>query len=377
MGKGRNLWELGVPWPTPRFFIEGELLIGSEIVLKENVPLAPMTTIGIGGPARFYTEVSDPSKLKHAIDWAREQNLPFFILGGGSNLLVSDGGFQGLVISVAMLGIDFELRQNDVILDVMAGEVWDRVAAFAVANNWAGIECLSGIPGKVGAAPVQNIGAYGQEISETLVAVDALDLETMEMTRLSCADCGFGYRDSIFKGNQRDRYVITGIQLKLKADGPPTLRYGELQQRFTSQPNLEQVREAVLEIRKKKSMVFTPADPNAKGCGSFFLNPVLTHEQYGQFKEKCHVDHPLYPVGEARVKLSAAWLIEQSGFTKGMTMGGVKLSLKHCLAIVNGGGGTAKEVRTLVARIQKTVKARFGVDLVPEPVILGARGRVL
>ncbi|MDJ0841368.1 MAG: UDP-N-acetylmuramate dehydrogenase [Acidobacteriota bacterium] len=342
--------------------------------IQTQIPLAPKTTIGIGGPARYYLEATTEEMVTAGIQWAAKKNLPFFLLGGGSNLLLADEGFPGLVIALCMRGRKETHTGDHVILDIAAGEDWDDLVAFTVARNLAGIECLSGIPGKAGAAPIQNIGAYGQEIADTLVDVRVLDLTSMETQVLTRRACRFGYRDSLFKQEGKGRYVVLSLRLQLTPDGKPTIRYPDLERRLGPDASLAEVRETVLAVRRGKSMVADPTDPNARSCGSFFTNPILDASAYAAFKARLPQfglsEHPNYPGGPGKTKLSAAWLIERSGFGKGLVYKGVGLSQKHCLALINRGQGTATEALELVARIQKGVMERFGVQLEPEPVIL-------
>ncbi len=342
--------------------------------LQENVSLAPLTTIGIGGPARFFFRATSVDELREALAWARDRSLPVFLLGGGSNLLISDAGFPGLVIQLDLRGITVESDNGPhAMVKVAAGEPWDRFVKFAVRREWAGIECLSGIPGSTGATPIQNVGAYGQEVSETIVRVEALDRTTGRVTWFTNDECRFGYRSSLFKNIERDRYVVLSVTFRLRRDGEATLKYPELQkyvaERGIALDDLAGVREAVIAIRKRKGMVLDPRDPDTRSDGSFFMNPILTPEQYAAFAARAP-DAPHFPSGDD-VKLSAAWLIEHAGFHKGFTHGKVGLSTKHTLAIVNRGSGTAAEVVELVEMIQGKVREEFGVDIHPEPNFIG------
>ncbi|HEX2062396.1 MAG TPA: UDP-N-acetylmuramate dehydrogenase [Thermoanaerobaculia bacterium] len=342
--------------------------------LEENVPLAPLTTIGIGGPARFFFRATSVDDVRTALAWAREHQQRVFFLGGGSNLLISDDGFDGLVIQLELRGITVESEDaGAVMVKVAAGEPWDPFAAFAVERGWAGIECLSGIPGSTGATPIQNVGAYGQDVSETIARVEALDRTTDRVTWFTNADCRFGYRASLFKNHERDRYVVLSVTFRLRPGGCATIKYPELQkfvgERGISVDDLAGVREAVIAIRKRKGMVIDPGDPDTRSDGSFFMNPVLPRADYEAFAQRAP-GAPHYPAGD-EVKLSAAWLIEHAGFQKGFTHGNVGLSSKHTLAIINRGGGTAKEVLELVEMIQGKVREKFGVEMHPEPNFIG------
>src|SRR2546427_601766 len=350
--------------------------------LRENVPLAPMTTLGIGGAARYFADVATTEALEAGIEWARSRRLPLFVLGGGSNIVVADAGFPGLVLRMSIRGIETRIEGDDVLVTAGAGEEWDPLVARCAASNWAGFECLSGIPGRVGATPIQNVGAYGQETSETLTSLEAFDLSTKTVVELSASDCAFSYRTSRFKTWDRDRFVITRVKYRLTANGKPAVRYPELQRYFEerggNEPSLADVRDAVLRIRGRKAMVIDPTDGDSRSVGSFFVNPVVTLDELERIKQRlgqrvCD-GPPVFPVLEDRVKLSAAWLIERAGFKRGYTYGNVGTSTKHALAIINRGGGTAGEVVELKELIKKRVLEEFGIELTPEPVFVGFDG---
>lgn len=350
--------------------------------IRENVPLAPFTTLNVGGPARFLVEALSAAEVHEALDFARSHNLPLFVLGGGSNLLVSDAGWPGLVLRIAIPGINHRHGRGTAYFDVGAGEVWDDFVAITVQHNCAGIECLSGIPGSVGGTPVQNVGAYGQEVAETIFALVAIDLETGKDEELEKSDCGFSYRSSIFNSSQKGRYLITNVTFALVHDGEAQIRYGDLQQYFAAnpgtrkdgKPTLAEVREAVRKIRASKAMLITPGDEDSRSAGSFFKNPVLPGAEFDSMKERAAsrgLDIPSYPALEAQRKIPAAWLVEHSGFFKGYTKGRVGISRKHALAIVNRGGATAAEVVALKDEIQGRVEDEWGVRLEMEPVMVG------
>jgi UDP-N-acetylmuramate dehydrogenase len=338
--------------------------------IRTDEPLAPKTSIGIGGHARYYYEAETVDQFRAVLAWARAQGIPVLILGGGSNILFPDEVIEALVLSIGIRRMEQEDRGGTVRLTVGAGLTWDQVVEKAVARNWAGIECLSGIPGRVGAAPIQNIGAYGQELADVLVSVQALDLATMEEVRFDRQQCGFGYRTSVFKGVATGRYAILSITLDLEIDGKPCLRYPDLAGRLKQGAGLQEVRETVLAVRSAKSMVINAEDPNSRSCGSFFVNPILDEAEYRIFLLKNPGEHPCFPANDGDVKLSAAWLIEHSGFPKGMVRGNVGLSANHCLAVINRGGGTYAEVLDLMAELRAGVWERFSVRLEPEPVII-------
>jgi UDP-N-acetylmuramate dehydrogenase len=351
----------------------------SPMVLRENVLLAPFTTLGVGGPARFFVEAEDEVQVVDALDFASVRNLPVFILGGGSNLVVADSGFQGMVLRIGLRGIQHETAGRIV---AASGENWDSLVSQCVEQGLAGIECLSGIPGTVGGTPVQNVGAYGQEVSEVIASVRVLERKTRKTLDLDNAACGFSYRTSLFNGSERDRYVVLAVAFRLRPGAGPRIAYPELQRRFegrTDMPTLADVRAAVLRIRESKSMVFRSGDRDSKSAGSFFRNPIVS-ECEARFAEeaamsrgssKDSLNMPRYPMGDGRVKLSAAWLIEHAGFSRGYCRGQAGLSSKHALAIINRGGAAASEILALMEEIQAAVDDLFQVKLVPEPVFVG------
>jgi len=357
----------------------------STITIKENVSLADHTTIGIGGPAAHFAAVATPEELIQALEWSRKQNLQVLVLGGGSNLLVADCGWPGLVIKIAIGGIDSPRieDENRVRLVCGGGVAWDDFVAYSVDLGLQGIECLSGIPGTVGASPIQNIGAYGQEVRETIAWVEVMERETGQIQQFSNADCGFGYRWSRFKGNDKDRYVVLRVAFDLAEGAPPALRYGDLTRYFEANkianPSLIDVRRAVIEVRRSKGMVIDPEIADSRSCGSFFMNPIVDQETVARVREialqkglmSAEEKMPEFPAGGGKVKLSAAWLMERAGLKKGEVRGNVGLSSRHVLALINCGGGTSDEVQAMVRHAQQTVQNRFGIDLHPEPVFVG------
>lgn len=347
--------------------------------IHENVALAPLTTFGIGGPARYFVDAPDEKAVLEAIWLAREQNLPVFILGGGSNLLVADGGFPGLVIKVGITGIECEENGGTTLVAAGAGEDWDRLVSLCVERSLAGVECLSGIPGSVGGTPVQNVGAYGQEVSEVLLSVRAYDRTTDFVVELPREACGFMYRSSLFNTTAKDRYVVLEVTYSLVKHGQAAMRYPDVQREFegnASQPTLAEVRAAVRRIRARKAMLLVEGDPDCRSAGSFFKNPILSEEQYAALQSLIEADVPRYPAVSGKVKTAAAWLIEKAGFSKGHCLGPVGLSSRHTLALVNKGGATAEDILRLAREIRRRVHDRFGIELVPEPVFLGFDGEV-
>lgn len=350
------------------------------MLLQENIPLAPLTTLKIGGPARFYVEARTAADVEEAVSFARFRGLPLFVLGGGSNLLVSDAGWPGLVLKVAISGIEPRPSPHGdgkSLFDVGGGESWDRFVSHALIARCAGVECLSGIPGSVGGTPVQNVGAYGQEVSETIESVEVFDRKEGQVRDLCCQACGFAYRTSIFNTSERERFIILRVTFALTPEGAPHLEYTDLKRHFEGRetsPNLAETREAVRRIRALKGMLIVPGDPDGQSAGSFFKNPVLAEQQHQELAKRARargLSLPSYPALETHKKVSAAWLVERSGFVKGHEFGHVGISTKHALAIVNLGGASAAEVIALKEQIQQRVEEIWGIRLEPEPVFVG------
>lgn len=348
--------------------------------LLENIPLAALTTFKIGGPARYFVEAGAIAELQEAVAFANSRSLPLFVLGGGSNILVADEGWPGMVLKIAIHGIEQRSGQNEdgkVLFDVGAGESWDKFVSRAVMARCAGVECLSGIPGSVGGTPVQNVGAYGQEVSETIASVQVLDLKDAQMHELCNEACSFGYRTSIFNTNERGRFIVLRVTYALTAGGSPRIAYADLKRHFEGRetsPDLAETREAVRHIRALKGMLIVPGDPDSQSAGSFFKNPVLTEDQHEALRQRAAargLTLPSYPALETRKKVSAAWLVERSGFARGFGSGQVGISSKHALAIVNRGGATAADVIAFEQQIQQRVEEIWGVHLEPEPVMVG------
>ncbi len=351
----------------------------ADITILENVSLAPRTTLEVGGPARFYAEPRTPEAAREALAWARDRGIPVMILGGGSNLLVADRGVPALVLCVHIRGVEVYTLGGAVVMMAGAGEPWDGLVARAVESGWAGLESLSGIPGAAGATPIQNVGAYGQEVSQTLLSVKAIELATGDEVEIPAGACGFGYRDSAFKRELAGRFLITHVAFSLRPGGAPSIRYAELSRALAGSPapTLADVRRTVLALRRSKSMVHDPADENHRSAGSFFTNPIVTEAVLDRAREAAEAvlrpgeKMPEFPAGSGLTKLAAGWLIERSGFTKGAGEGAVGLSTRHALAIVNRGGATASEIVAFAASIKRRVRERFGVTLMPEPVLVG------
>jgi UDP-N-acetylmuramate dehydrogenase len=342
------------------------------MVFQEQVPLARYTTLGIGGPARWFAEAVSEAEIVEAVRWARERGLPVFILGGGSNLLVSDAGFPGLVLHIALRGIEVEDDGASGIYRVAAGENWDAFVERAVQDGCAGIECMAGIPGTVGGTPVQNVGAYGQEVAETVLQVRVLDLESLQFHEIPASECGFSYRSSIFNTTQRGRYLVTRVDYRLRLGGAPHLRYADLQKAFPAgaRPSLVEVAAAVRGIRRSKGMLLVDGDPDCRSAGSFFKNPIVPAEQLSELTARLGERPPTYPAGEGKVKLPAAWLIERVGFKKGFQLGRAGISSRHTLALVNLGGATAADILALRDVITERLLG-VGIMLEMEPVTVG------
>jgi UDP-N-acetylmuramate dehydrogenase len=336
---------------------------------REQVPLAPYTTFRIGGPARWFAEAASEAEIVEAVEFARERGLPLFALGGGSNLLVADEGFAGLVLRVGLKGVAQECDR----FDVAAGEEWDGFVSYAVEREYAGIECLAGIPGTAGGTPIQNVGAYGQEVAETVERVRALNLATLQFEEFTNAECGFAYRRSRFNTTERGKYIVTRVSYRLRKDGAPRMEYADLKRYFQNlaAPSLQQVSLAVREIRHGKGMYIVEGDPDCRSAGSFFKNPVVSAEHYARIAAQEFVDVPHYPAAGGAVKIPAAWLLERAGFHKGYALGAAGVSSRHTLALVNRGGATAADIFALCDRIIAAVEARFGIRLELEPVLLG------
>ncbi|MCA1622348.1 MAG: UDP-N-acetylmuramate dehydrogenase [Acidobacteria bacterium] len=356
--------------------------------IQESVPLAEFTTFKIGGEARFFVSAQSEIEIIEALRFAEKNKLEVFILGGGSNLLIADEGFDGLVLQISLKGILFGAeaslpainnglaRKNETLVTARAGENWEEFVAFCIEKNLAGLECLSGIPGFVGGTPVQNVGAYGQEVSETIVSVRCFDRNAKKIVEMTNAECEFAYRTSIFNTTYINRFVVLGVTYALKYDGEPKIVYKDLQNYFNGKkPNLQETRHAVLNIRSDKSMVINKNDPNSNSAGSFFKNPIVDLKKFAKIKQTAKnmgaSEVPSYSVNTNKIKIPAAWLIEKSGFYKGFLFGEVGISTKHTLAIVNFGNAKASDVICLKNKIQRKVKEKFDVTLKPEPVFIG------
>ena len=343
--------------------------------VREHVALAPLTTVGLGGEARYFVRCRTVEALQEALTYAHDRTMPVFVLGGGSNTIFADEGFAGLVIQTLLTGIVFEDKGR---VTAQAGEAWDGLVAACVERNLAGIECLSGIPGLVGAVPVQNVGAYGQRVSDVIESVTVLDRETLVVSQMNRAECEFSYRHSRFKGRDTERYIIVAVTFRFLPGGAPTLAYPQLAAAVPTSPTLLDTRRAVIALRRTKSMVADPRDPHSQSCGSFFTNVVLSAAEFADLTQRYREQNgegiiPSFPEGD-QLKVPAAWLVEHSGFNKGLRRGGVGVSPNHALALVNYGGTTA-EILALAAEIQQGVKEKFGITLAREPVVVPSGAR--
>lgn len=343
--------------------------------VMRDVELAPLTSLGLGGRASYFARVQAAQELPEWLDWAARQSLPVTVLGGGSNVVIADAGVAGLVLTLDLRG-ESERREGDSVeVSVGAGEAWDPFVARAVARDWLGLECLSGIPGQVGATPIQNVGAYGQDVSGTVSSVDVYDRVRRETTALNHAECGFGYRTSRFKTRDAERFIVLGVTFRLRLGGDGCIAYPELARRFAAanapRPTASAVRRAVLETRASKSMLLDPNDENGRSCGSFFLNPELTPGELDALRGRAPAALPVFPQPDGRSKVPAAWLIEQAGFRRGQRFESVGISSRHALALVCHAGATAAQLIAAAHRIRDGVAQAFGVVLVPEPRFFG------
>jgi len=355
------------------------------MLVEENKSLAPFTTFGIGGPARWFVEATSEEDIAEAAAWAGERGVALFVLGGGSNLLVSDEGFDGLVLHVGLRGITVSNSPEapgQKVYRAAAGEDWERCVQRAIEDNCAGLECLAGIPGTAGGTPVQNVGAYGQEVASAIERVRAFDLQQHAFVEFTAAECGFAYRRSRFNSTGRGRYVVTRVDYRLTQGGAPTVRYADLQRALAEgeaagrEASLAEVASVVRRIRQTKGMLLVEGDPDCRSAGSFFKNPVLNEEQLGQIAAVSEKAPPRFPAGAGlenlgKIKVPAAWLIEQAGFAKGHTLGAAAISSRHTLALVNLGGANAVEILALARQISDAVETRFGIRLEMEPVMVG------
>jgi UDP-N-acetylmuramate dehydrogenase len=353
-------------------------------ILKSDIQLSDLTTIKLGGTAKYFAQFNNIYELRELLQFAKRENLKIQIIGGGSNVIFPDDGFKGLVLKNHIKELNYAVNEHDVFLKAGAGNNWNELVSYCVNEGFQGIECLSGIPGSVGATPIQNVGAYGQEVSDTIVHVQAVRVEDLAIVNFNRDECRFGYRTSIFKQEQKDKYVITEVTFMLKLNKEPELKYKELSdeveknsannfdyKNLSNSEKLKIIRDKVIEIRKRKSMVIDANDANSVSCGSFFMNPVLNEEEYKKLEENLF-HFPIKPrvfQTEEGYKIPAAWLIENAGYHKGMNRNGAAISENHSLALVNR-GCTTKQLLELAEEIQSKVKQFFGINLTMEPVVV-------
>jgi UDP-N-acetylmuramate dehydrogenase len=341
---------------------------------ESEVALAPFTTMAVGGAARWFVDARSEGDVVAALVWARAHGVAVHVLGGGSNVVIADAGVKALVLRVSIAGVEIS-SERVAVCSAGAGEEWDALVARTVDDQLAGLECLSGIPGRVGGTPVQNVGAYGQDVSGTIVRVRVVDRASHRCQVFSNRECGFAYRTSRFKHADANRYVVTRVDFGLQRDAAPTVAYADVIAFFEAggevAPSIPAVRDAVLQIRRRKGMVIENANPARQSCGSFFVNPVVPRARYERVVAVSGADVPHYDAGDGQIKIPAAWLIERAGFPKGTSRGPVGISPFQAQAIVNHGGAAAADVFALACEIKQAVWDAFTISLVPEPVFLG------
>lgn len=338
-----------------------------------DVPLAPLTTLRVGGAAARMVELGSEEDVRESLADADARREPLLVLGGGSNIVIADEGFPGLVARMAIRGVEARQDGDRVVVDVGAGEEWDTLVAHAVDEGWRGVASLSGIPGRVGATPIQNVGAYGEEVADTIAGVRVFDRASNAFVDMAPAECGFGYRASIFKRNER--WIVTRVRFAFERGDDAPVRYAELARALSVKEGdvapAKQVRETVIALRRGKGMVLDPADPDSVSAGSFFVNPVVDVATAVRVEALAGAVPPRFAAGDGCVKLAAGWLVERAGFARGWGEGRAGVSRKHALALVNRGGATSAELLAVARAIRDGVRARFGVTLEPEPVFVG------
>jgi UDP-N-acetylmuramate dehydrogenase len=343
---------------------------------QSDVALAPLCTMAVGGAARWFVDAHRESDVADALHWAHQRAVAVHVLGGGSNVLVADEGIDGLVIHISMRGVERVDSDGLTLYSCAAGEPWDPFVAATVQAGCAGLECLSGIPGGVGGTPVQNVGAYGQDVSGTITRVRVVTRASGAAHWLHNTECGFGYRTSRFKRDDNNKYIVTAVEFELRHGSPPTIQYADVIAYFETagraHPTLQEVRDAVLAIRRRKGMVIEPGNEANRSCGSFFVNPIVTNDDLRRVESITGgTAVPHYVVDAASVKIPAAWLIERAGFPKGTKRSTVAVSPFQAQAIINLGGARAADVLALASDMKRAVWTIFGISIVPEPVFLG------
>ncbi len=349
------------------------------INIQKNIILSDFTTIGLGGKAKYFAECRTVKEIYDSLEFALKNKLSVQIMSGGSNIIFRDEGFEGIVIKIDLKGMELTEKGMYEYAKVSAGENWDEFVIACIGRGLSGIECLSGIPGSAGATPIQNVGAYGQEVKDIIVSVTAIDRSTLKIVTFNNEDCNFGYRQSRFKNRDKDKYIITEINFRFKKNAEPLIKYTDLQKLLDSRKIFERskdlreklylIRDAVLDTRKGKSMLIDKSDPNSKSCGSFFMNPLLNDKDLDKLKSAAGMNAiPVYQSGNKN-KIPAAWLIEKAGFHKGYIKNGVGISKNHSLALINI-NGTTRDLLDLAEEIEQSVFYKFGIRLCKEPVIV-------
>jgi UDP-N-acetylmuramate dehydrogenase len=341
------------------------------VQLLKDVSLAGHSTLGLGGPARYLAIAEDERDVDSVVSWARSQGLELVVLGGGSNVVVADAGVDAVVLKIALRGVRWDPDLGRV--EAAAGEPWDEFVGQSVARGWAGLECLSGIPGLVGATPIQNVGAYGQEVHEVIHSVRVYDRHLGSIQSLSNEACRFGYRDSLFKSIAPERFIVLAVEFQLSPAGEPLIRHPRLASAIPGAPSptLAQVRAQVIALRRAKCMLWEPHAESLRSCGSFFVNPVVEPELVHRVRRESAAEPPTFPQPDGRIKIPAAWLIEHAGFVRGHPAGHVGLSPHHTLCIVCYAGAAASDVVEFARSIRAAVREHFGISLVPEPAFWG------
>jgi UDP-N-acetylmuramate dehydrogenase len=345
--------------------------------IRENISLKSLTTFDVGGPARYFAAVYSGEDVFRALEFAKSRGVPVFVLGGGSNLLISDSGFPGLVVHNRIRGIESSPDGNRIIVSTGAGEEWPAFVDMCVASDWQGLECLAGIPGTAGASPAQNIGAYGQDVSAVITGVHAMEMDSGRSILFSSEECGFGYRTSIFSSEAAGRYIITGVDFSLAINGGPCLNYKELADRLDAEaePTLQKVRDAAIDIRADKGLLNDDLHESFKCAGSFFRNPIVSADAFSRIEERVSrsggCSNWAWPLEDGRVKISAACLIQSAGFVRGYRKGNAGISPLHSLILINCGGASAEEIVGFASDIRKKVMDEFGIILFPEVRLVG------
>jgi UDP-N-acetylmuramate dehydrogenase len=349
----------------------------NKIEIQENMSLADLTTFGVGGPARYFVEISSEKDAVSALAFAGEMGLQPFVLGGGSNVLISDEGYPGLVILNRITGFTVEEAGGTMLVSVGGGADWQDFTDLCVAKGWQGVESLAGIPGTVGASPIQNIGAYGQEVSQVIARVQCLETATGKAVAFDNQACAFRYRESIFNTREAGKYLVTSVTFRLTRDGAPVVTYRELEERLSgiTSPTLADVRDAVIAIRDAKGVLVRSGYESFRSAGSFFKNPVVPRSRFEHIETlvagQGGATNWSWPLPNGDVKVSAAFLIQRSGFERGYHKGNVGISPHHTLILINRGGATAREIVDFAAEVQRRVMDLFGVLLTPEARLIG------